>query len=1163
MAEQVGLVTGGQAEVVAAKIRYVQSLPALFQPYTKELVSLPVALDTLKRLVSCVERDPNSVLRQQAGAMITESVLELERKVKKKPTVLVGAVLTAQQQLLMAANRAEFNLVFRNSRQMQHGVAATMRLLDRRWQMGYIPLGDSVLEVGAYPTHAIQEGLTNWKVSAPYIDYRDGPRGVAYTSYMRAVESGVAKLSPRSQEVYRIFRDRPDEFFLRSRAEDIVGLKVDWLFLQHSAYDISMENLAKMMHNTGAKGGYGSLVGTLDCLYQDSGRIAALQCHFTRRGERITFGFEGDSSFMYDHDFYQYSRYFRDQHLTYDYTDEEGRACRDVYAYRVMNLHAGAVYYGITRVSNTKVYRALPDREFYNRQRADWLRIKGVWVNSHKVMWSGKHAYDPLEYFVPKDTFSRIRERVRISPGITYAELISYARSQDVRFVVNGRTVKASHHIPQDVFEHAVLVAWALTQHEMKQLHANVAHATAAMHSLRAGKTMTYLPFFFGENIIWANVVNFFRSGYAGIHAFMAGKLYFNDLIPEILEGTDIEEVDIARVGALPPLHDEPHPQDVDAGDPVDLDFDPREQLETLRALVDVVDDDEREELEETIRELESALEGEDDETSSSSGDSVATFSTNVTIPDKTVLDDVSEHLEGEGVDCDEAGLATVGEYVAICLEQHKRKMEEAAYFHAVTSVELTPSRAKCEYVTQCPLPNAVTRMSSDGFQHQYYRVRKGVVVDVFRRDALQLGEVQFVYNHHQRAKAKVRRNGEDWLVEVPDGWYYTYTGFMVENAKELADAATRVAINPLEFRLPEEQVAVWGVPGCGKTWQIRQLAKKALARGDMNFMILVSASRSCEDTKLGILSDAVEHPEHHEELSRRVRTLDSFLMHLFDTRREALVVDSLWIDEALMAHAGQVFAAMAALRPRSVTMFGDDQQVPYVNFVEAAIPLRLGLEWRFSEVRWVYDTIRLSVTAAASVLHMYEGKIRVKAVEGHPIAEGTAEVVKVAALASVPRPVHADPKKHLCLTFSQQDKADMIKQGFCLTHPKRFDAEHSKICQVRTIVEAQGADTEFVTLYRSETRRVDGIYSQAKRVNVALTRAKRGTVYYTANDRDMATLWILSGKTVENFRRVRGEYDEIDDKGVTHYNKLLPYKTPNWALEATRLNRSFYFKPC
>jgi len=329
-------------------------------------------------------------------------------------------------------------------------------------------------------------------------------------------------------------------------------------------------------------------------------------------------------------------------------------------------------------------------------------------------------------------------------------------------------------------------------------------------------------------------------------------------------------------------------------------------------------------------------------------------------------------------------------------------------------------------------------------------------------------------------------------------------------------------------------------VPGCGKTTYICNLIEQYRDTDCKDFMVLVAAKKSREDT-FNRLCDGVDVDDPwYNVLKERVRTVDSFCLRPGLYKPELLL-----FDEARMLHSGQVIMAINLLKPKRVVMLGDPQQVPYVNFTNVLM-LHGEFKWHTS-VEHQYNTYRLPVRVAAIVSHMYDGMLRVKGTKdnGKPY-DGDVAVVKINSLSEVPR---IPGTFYMC--FFQYEKVELLHGGFCPNHSRNPD----HVCNVATVVEAQGSDKRDVIIVRLDNRgRTGTIQSEARRVNSALTRCWKSVKYYTTYDNDMMSTWIRVGDTDDNRRRVLGEFDiNLGDGGDIEYNILNDYKPPAFGALARR----------
>lgn len=1119
-----GNVLGGSNDVSKmTKGQFLDMLSAdpIMRDFRGFMASLPLSVKELERFRVTVLRDPESFLYKNAHDDVIGRIQVGNAGKVLQQQAVIRTYLTAEQKSIVSESRPHLNIKYLDKELMGHGMAHAQRTLDCVEQMRMVPAGESVLEIGGNLVTTILKGLDNWTVTAPRINFRDGVRGSSYKAFSRRVLSGVVKLSDRAQIVWNKWNEDNDSVCLFQRAEDVCK-KFDWVYAQHSLYDVGLDNLMKIMHNTSAKGCYGSLIMNVNTLNEIKGELPALGGYFERCDKdntSISFGFHGDPSMMYTHEFDKYKEYYNDKLISYKGID---------YLYKVYDRSADTVKYMCMRLGDAVKHKTFTNPVYVKTGLSGWLRIKAPIVNVDTPVTSLRHVRH-IEYVVPGATFWAALERLKVEGGKwERSHIYNYVRSQDVRLVINNVCVKATDKIPTDVFSHLVSVLHVLSEYEIAEERTNIKEVSAAMQDRRFGGSEK--GFFAG---VWRSFVRSVGNGFSGLRNDIRESLLLKVKalgdIPTITACSDLELFS-ERVGQAYTSGRGCETVVPEAFE--DLDNDETRARLINEALLD-------EELsEEEKEELRSYLDTPDDSSSdsevdlscvSSGGSEISTALTDFDASKPEILDD-GDYLAG--VEYDGEVVLAIQEYSNIQKYLHDEVVGEVKYFWNQTS---NLDRSPGKNISDCRRPNKKKAgdLSVDELTHNYLFVVDGIVSHALLPKVGTADDYSCVIRFDNNKRVSIINKSGVAYVDVPNGWYYVNDNLKVFNAQGLNNAAMSVLLDPSLIKLPKNVTMVDGVPGCGKTTYICDELFECYDSGIYNFVVLVASKKSCVDTKDRLLYGREHDKLWCAEISKRVRTLDSFLLRPFKDSP-----DILFIDEGRMAHSGQLLMVMSMLTPRRVKVLGDPQQVPYVNFSKVSMLYRDFTMWNDIETK--FDTYRLSVKAAACVLHMYEGKLRVKGVKnnGSPYM-GELSVVKINSINDIPK----EDVMHSC--FMQAEKETLLKGKYCKNHSR--SSEHS--CKVKTVVEIQGSDTDNLSIVRFESRVLkDSIYSEAKRVNSVLTRSCNKVTYYTACDTDMLATWIRVGCTYENMARVRGEYDGFDDDGKFVYNLKKPYVAPKFS---------------
>jgi len=252
------------------------------------------------------------------------------------------------------------------------------------------------------------------------------------------------------------------------------------------------------------------------------------------------------------------------------------------------------------------------------------------------------------------------------------------------------------------------------------------------------------------------------------------------------------------------------------------------------------------------------------------------------------------------------------------------------------------------------------------------------------------------------------------------------------------------------------------GVPGCGKT-------KEILSR--VNFdedLVLVPGKQAAEMIRRRANSSGLI-----VATKENVRTVDSFLMNY---GRGPCQYKRLFLDEGLMLHPGCVNFLVGMSLCSEAFVYGDTQQIPYINRV-ATFPYPKHLsQLEVDAVETRRTTLRCPADITFFLNQKYEGQVMCTSSVTRSVSH---EVIQGAA---VMNPV-SKPLKGKVITFTQSDKSLLLSRGYEDVH---------------TVHEVQGETFEDVSLVRLTPTPVGIISKQSPHLLVSLSRHTRSIKYYT-----------------------------------------------------------------
>jgi len=259
------------------------------------------------------------------------------------------------------------------------------------------------------------------------------------------------------------------------------------------------------------------------------------------------------------------------------------------------------------------------------------------------------------------------------------------------------------------------------------------------------------------------------------------------------------------------------------------------------------------------------------------------------------------------------------------------------------------------------------------------------------------------------------------------------------------------------------------GVPGAGKTYDI-------VRKYNAQDTIIVGCTRFTVDDIIKELL-AFGHPK--ERIKRTVKTCDSYLMHSRERARVLLV------DEALMAHAGQIMAIVRLTGAREVHLYGDRQQIGFIDRNNVRC-LSFSSLTAFDKCTTNPLSRRIPASAAAG-LHRYY--VNAGGIVSNSTCPNPPEVMRVRSIGEL-----GYDTNYQYLVLYQDEKKLLQTRGFT---------------NVMTVHESQGKTFENVYLVRSCSIDKPLCNTDAYCV-VGCSRHKRQFVYVTVTDKaDLFTRFV------------------------------------------------------
>lgn len=260
------------------------------------------------------------------------------------------------------------------------------------------------------------------------------------------------------------------------------------------------------------------------------------------------------------------------------------------------------------------------------------------------------------------------------------------------------------------------------------------------------------------------------------------------------------------------------------------------------------------------------------------------------------------------------------------------------------------------------------------------------------------------------------------------------------------------------QFSMPKV-ILVAGVPGCGKTKDIvdTHVRSDGDTRGDL---VLSSSTENAQELRerSGAPNDRINY-----------RTMHSYLMHARGAERH---YQRVFIDEALMAHAGEICLIACMTKCTTLILMGDPHQIPYINRMLNVRIVRASIIPLANHKVERVVSYRITPRTAAMWEHVYGiGKIKT-----------TSQCMNHFQLTPVSDIAAITDRRKQYLTFKQHEKSVMQLRRF----------------KCSTVHEYQGKQCKSIGLWRSSVLVNEHLYKSEPHMLVATTRHTEDFEYLT-----------------------------------------------------------------
>ncbi|QUE41594.1 ORF1 [Indomegoura indica nege-like virus 1] len=321
-----------------------------------------------------------------------------------------------------------------------------------------------------------------------------------------------------------------------------------------------------------------------------------------------------------------------------------------------------------------------------------------------------------------------------------------------------------------------------------------------------------------------------------------------------------------------------------------------------------------------------------------------------------------------------------------------------------------------------------------------------------------------------------------------------------------LSDELTNLSNHDIDLTTVQIDMLQAG-PGTGKTTYI--INNHTVCTQPSPSTVILSTREGRDDFRRRVRSKF--HIQSDQLLAKFYRTAASYLLN----HSKNIRTDTLYIDEALMHHAGAIAYIISLSGCKQVTLIGDKNQIPFVNRTP-------DFRCEFSSIANVIPTtkhLNISFRCPLDIIYRIHDQYPEDIFSANKIYN-SVYYKKISSASDVPINF-----KVQYLVFTQSEKAVF---------------EALKV-RVATVHEFQGKEADTVFLVRLNPYAQEEIFNNATYVLVALTRHKKSCVYYTRVPSDLVSKTIKVDRVLCHEINTRHELDKQHRIVVGDYSILEP----------------------
>jgi len=262
--------------------------------------------------------DPEGVLRKIATSPLAAQNGRDEVYSLSRPEYTVRENLSSTQRTyLQNTCYPHLNLSFSATANSDHGMAAARRSIEQELAVRSCNMNKTVVDVGGNWRYHLLTGHDNVHCCCPLIDVRDAARQTkrSYEAEKWAIDKTVrlasttTNMDDKQKDVLRrvkSFLAHPKATYCQQRSQFCTVKATTALFLD-SLYDVSINDLPKILDAHQCEKGYGYIIFSPEMLVEQSGYVLGMDCHWRREKRKHVCTTLGVTGVVYEEEVIRYT----------------------------------------------------------------------------------------------------------------------------------------------------------------------------------------------------------------------------------------------------------------------------------------------------------------------------------------------------------------------------------------------------------------------------------------------------------------------------------------------------------------------------------------------------------------------------------------------------------------------------------------------------------------------------------------------------------------------------------------------------------------------------------------------------------------------------------------------------------------------------------------